>query len=212
MMWLVGALYGGYVMANMLKWYWWRFNGYGYFWGMLSGMLTAMFVPESLFSAALPNLFGPQCRQHALPVPDHPGRVRGWLRPRHLSDQAGGRRHFDALLQDGQSLGRVGADPGESHAGRPRISNPTPISGAIRSTCWSASSGNCRSRRCRFTSFCAIGNGRAASSSCLSSPPSSLNSTGTTGWKKNPSRIHFESFYEVCLVVLAGLPDLARDL
>jgi len=32
MMWIVGALYGGYVMANVLKWYWWRFNGYGYFW------------------------------------------------------------------------------------------------------------------------------------------------------------------------------------
>jgi Na+/proline symporter len=47
MMWLVGGLYGGYVLANMLKWYWWRFNGYGYFWGMLSGMLTAMFIPES---------------------------------------------------------------------------------------------------------------------------------------------------------------------
>ena len=26
MMWLVGGLYGGYVMANVLKWYWWRFN------------------------------------------------------------------------------------------------------------------------------------------------------------------------------------------
>ena len=47
MMWLVGGLYGGYVLANMLKWYWWRFNGYGYFWGMLSGMLSAMFIPES---------------------------------------------------------------------------------------------------------------------------------------------------------------------
>src|SRR5208282_4351750 len=47
MMWLVGALYGGYVMANVLKWYWWRFNGYGYFWGMISGLLSAMFIPES---------------------------------------------------------------------------------------------------------------------------------------------------------------------
>ena len=47
MMWLVGGLYGGYVMANVLKWYWWRFNGYGYFWGMLAGMLTAMFLPAS---------------------------------------------------------------------------------------------------------------------------------------------------------------------
>lgn len=45
MMWIVGALYGGYVMANVLKWYWWRFNGYGYFWGMASGIVSAMFVP-----------------------------------------------------------------------------------------------------------------------------------------------------------------------
>ena len=46
MMWIVGALYGGYVISNVLKWYWWRFNGYGYFWGMLAGILGAMFVPE----------------------------------------------------------------------------------------------------------------------------------------------------------------------
>ncbi len=49
MMWLVGGLYGGYVMANVLKWYWWRFNGYGYFWGMMAGILSAMLVPESPF-------------------------------------------------------------------------------------------------------------------------------------------------------------------
>ncbi len=46
MMWIVGALYGGYVMANVLKWYWWRFNGYGYFWGMMSGIVSAMFMPD----------------------------------------------------------------------------------------------------------------------------------------------------------------------
>jgi len=46
MMWIVGALYGGYVMANVLKWYWWRFNGYGYFWGMMAGIFSAMFVPD----------------------------------------------------------------------------------------------------------------------------------------------------------------------
>ncbi|MGA3182709.1 MAG: sodium:solute symporter family protein [Verrucomicrobiota bacterium] len=45
MMWIVNGLYGGYVMANVLKWYWWRFNGYGYFWGMMAGLLSAMFVP-----------------------------------------------------------------------------------------------------------------------------------------------------------------------
>ena len=45
LMWIVGALYSGYVMANVLKWYWWRFNGYGYFWGMVSGILSAMVLP-----------------------------------------------------------------------------------------------------------------------------------------------------------------------
>ncbi|HTU01651.1 MAG TPA: hypothetical protein VMG58_07530, partial [Candidatus Sulfotelmatobacter sp.] len=45
MMWLVGALYSGFVTANVLKWYWWRFNGYGYFWGMVAGIGGAMVVP-----------------------------------------------------------------------------------------------------------------------------------------------------------------------
>ncbi|OFZ81923.1 MAG: sodium:solute symporter [Bdellovibrionales bacterium RIFOXYD1_FULL_53_11] len=46
MMWIVGALYGGYVMSNVLKWYWWRFNGHGYFWGMIAGIVSAMFIPS----------------------------------------------------------------------------------------------------------------------------------------------------------------------
>ncbi len=46
MWWIVGALNGAYVMANVLKWFWWRFNGYGYFWGMMTGIVSAMFVPE----------------------------------------------------------------------------------------------------------------------------------------------------------------------
>jgi SSS family solute:Na+ symporter len=46
MMWLVGSLYGGFVIANVLKWYWWRFNGYGYFWGMVAGVGGAMIVPN----------------------------------------------------------------------------------------------------------------------------------------------------------------------
>ena len=39
--WLVGALYGGYAASNLLKWHWWRFNSYGYFWGMLAGIVGA---------------------------------------------------------------------------------------------------------------------------------------------------------------------------
>ena len=47
--WIVAALYGGYTASNLLKWHWWRFNGYGYFWGMASGIIGAMVIPE-LFS------------------------------------------------------------------------------------------------------------------------------------------------------------------
>jgi SSS family solute:Na+ symporter len=35
--WIVTGLWGGYTASNVLKWYWWRFNGYGYFWGMAAG-------------------------------------------------------------------------------------------------------------------------------------------------------------------------------
>ncbi|TDF35547.1 sodium:solute symporter [Alteromonadaceae bacterium M269] len=41
-LWLVSALWGGYTAANVFKWYWWRFNGFGYFSGMAVGILTAI--------------------------------------------------------------------------------------------------------------------------------------------------------------------------
>jgi hypothetical protein len=50
--WIVGGLYGGYTAANILKWYWWRFNGYGYFWGMAVGLTSALVVPKVLPMAA----------------------------------------------------------------------------------------------------------------------------------------------------------------
>ncbi len=40
-LWITSALYGGYVAANFLKWIWWRFNGWGYFWGMTAGLIIA---------------------------------------------------------------------------------------------------------------------------------------------------------------------------
>lgn len=43
--WIVGALYGGYIAANMFKWYWWRFNANGFYWGMLSGIAAALVFP-----------------------------------------------------------------------------------------------------------------------------------------------------------------------
>jgi SSS family solute:Na+ symporter len=43
--WIVNGLWGGYVATNVLKWYWWRFNGMGYFSGMISGIAAAVLLP-----------------------------------------------------------------------------------------------------------------------------------------------------------------------
>ncbi len=43
--WIVSALWGGSAAANVLKWHWWRFNGYGYFWGMFAGLIIALLMP-----------------------------------------------------------------------------------------------------------------------------------------------------------------------
>ncbi|MBN7820252.1 sodium:solute symporter family protein [Bowmanella yangjiangensis] len=45
MQWIFGALFGGYAAANLLKWHWWRFNAYGYFWGMMAGLLASLCLP-----------------------------------------------------------------------------------------------------------------------------------------------------------------------
>jgi Na+/proline symporter len=51
--WIVGALYGGYIAANMFKWYWWRFNANGFFWGMFTGVAAALTFPY-IFPDTLP--------------------------------------------------------------------------------------------------------------------------------------------------------------
>jgi len=43
--WIVSGLWGGYTASNVLKWYWWRFNGWGYFWGMLTGIVSSLTTP-----------------------------------------------------------------------------------------------------------------------------------------------------------------------
>jgi SSS family solute:Na+ symporter len=45
MQWIVSGLWGGYTTSNVLKWYWWRFNGYGYFWGMVTGIASSLVLP-----------------------------------------------------------------------------------------------------------------------------------------------------------------------
>jgi SSS family solute:Na+ symporter len=39
---IVSGLYSGYIVANVLKWHWWRFNANGFFWGMVSGTVIAI--------------------------------------------------------------------------------------------------------------------------------------------------------------------------
>lgn len=46
--WIVSGLWGGYTASNVLKWYWWRFNGFGYFWGMVAGIASALALPPLL--------------------------------------------------------------------------------------------------------------------------------------------------------------------
>ena len=55
--WIVSALWGGYTASNVLKWYWWRFNGYGYFGGMVTGIGAAIVVPFALPSVSALNSF-----------------------------------------------------------------------------------------------------------------------------------------------------------
>ncbi len=54
-LWIVSALWGGYTASNVLKWYWWRLNGHGYFWGMVSGIAASMILPVAF--PALPALW-----------------------------------------------------------------------------------------------------------------------------------------------------------
>ena len=61
-LWIVSALYGGYTASNVLKWYWWRLNGHGYFWGMISGIAASMILPVTFPSLpaimSFPPIFG----------------------------------------------------------------------------------------------------------------------------------------------------------
>lgn len=43
--WIATGLFGGYTAANVIKWYWWRFNGTGYFVSMSFGVGIALLLP-----------------------------------------------------------------------------------------------------------------------------------------------------------------------
>jgi Na+/proline symporter len=57
--WITSSLYGGYTAANVLKWLWWRFNGYGYFWGMVGGLVgsTLLFFYKSATNDPTPDIY-----------------------------------------------------------------------------------------------------------------------------------------------------------
>jgi Na+/proline symporter len=46
--WIAAGLYGGYIAPNVLRWHWWRLNGYGYFAGMIAGIVSALVLPMLL--------------------------------------------------------------------------------------------------------------------------------------------------------------------
>jgi len=54
--WLVSMLFGGFAAPNLLKWHWWRFNGYGFFAGMLAGVFGAVTIP--LVLPGVPPIYG----------------------------------------------------------------------------------------------------------------------------------------------------------
>ena len=43
--WLVSALVPAFVIPNVLKWHWWRFNGHGFWAGMAGGTAAALILP-----------------------------------------------------------------------------------------------------------------------------------------------------------------------
>ncbi|MDI1255605.1 MAG: Na+:solute symporter [Flavobacterium sp.] len=53
---ITAGLYGGFVCANILKWYWWRFNANGYFYGMLAGIIASA-IPPALSVSGVTHYF-----------------------------------------------------------------------------------------------------------------------------------------------------------
>jgi solute:Na+ symporter, SSS family len=57
--WMMMALGAGVIIPNVLRWYWWRMNGWGYAAGTLGGIalsLVALFFPEAPMFAVFPPI------------------------------------------------------------------------------------------------------------------------------------------------------------
>ncbi len=52
--WIMGALGAAFLIPNVLRWYWWRLNGWGYAVGTVSGLIASLVVP---FVPALEPLY-----------------------------------------------------------------------------------------------------------------------------------------------------------
>lgn len=60
-LWIFGTLAAGILPPNVLRWYWWRLNGYGYAAGVFSGMalsLGQVFLDTAYLSQPLPLYIG----------------------------------------------------------------------------------------------------------------------------------------------------------
>ncbi len=47
--WMIIGLIGGSLIPNVLRWHWWRLNGWGYSAGIFMGLITALLVKFNLF-------------------------------------------------------------------------------------------------------------------------------------------------------------------
>ncbi|MCP4151434.1 MAG: Na+:solute symporter [bacterium] len=104
--WMMMALGAGVVIPNVLRWYWWRLNGWGYAAGSLAGVLfslIALFMPElplyvvfpiiistSLAASLLVSWFGPKVDPEILISFYKTVRPFGLWKPVWIQIQAGG--------------------------------------------------------------------------------------------------------------------------
>jgi hypothetical protein len=58
----MGTLGAGVLVPNVLRWYWWRINGWGYAWGAFSGMalslLQVLVAPDVALYVSFPVIVG----------------------------------------------------------------------------------------------------------------------------------------------------------
>ncbi|MHC4989076.1 MAG: hypothetical protein ACYTFX_11370, partial [Planctomycetota bacterium] len=55
--WMIIGLIGGTLIPNVLRWHWWRLNGWGYSAGIFLGLITALLVRFNVFGENPPEYF-----------------------------------------------------------------------------------------------------------------------------------------------------------